>query len=166
VVTVPHVLDTLYKLKKFLKYKGIECKLAAFRVNTVEETSAIDVNYFELVKAVHIGPFIDIEGYIGPADLDVAVCKSNEISNNYLKIRMSSTISLFQNVHMCGFPGTWQSMLLENEQYGVRLSPVWQTGQIAGLMPFNGCLKPYALQTDIMATGGSSGSPIVDPSNG
>ena len=68
---------------------------------------------------------------------------------------------------MCSFAGNWQTMLLRNqENLGIRLSPVWQSGLISGSMPLNGSPKPYALQTDIIATAGCSGSPIVDSTNG
>lgn len=50
--------------------------------------------------------------------------------------------------------------------FGLRFSPIIQVGRIAGFMPTDTAAIPYGLQTDIIGTGGSSGSPIVDTSVG
>ena len=41
----------------------------------------------------------------------------------------------------------------------------FQSGRIAGLRPHDESPKPWGIQTDIVAVGGSSGSPILDPSS-
>jgi hypothetical protein len=46
------------------------------------------------------------------------------------------------------------------------LSPVFQFGRIAGLFPTDDNPNPWGIQTDIIAMGGSSGSPIVNPNSG
>jgi hypothetical protein len=48
----------------------------------------------------------------------------------------------------------------------MRFSPVIQFGHISGFMPTDFSTKPYALQTDIVGTSGSSGSPIIDLETG
>src|SRR5215210_9325989 len=47
----------------------------------------------------------------------------------------------------------------------MRMSPVIQSGRIVSLFPADNSPVPNGFQTDIVGTGGSSGSPIVD-SNG
>jgi hypothetical protein len=37
---------------------------------------------------------------------------------------------------------------------GIRLSPIIQSGRIAGLMPHDESPKPWGIQTDIIAVGG------------
>jgi hypothetical protein len=49
---------------------------------------------------------------------------------------------------------------------GIHLRPIIQYGRIAGLMPDDDSNNPWGIQTDIVAMGGSSGSPIIDPSSG
>jgi hypothetical protein len=49
---------------------------------------------------------------------------------------------------------------------GIHLRPIIQFGRIAGLMPYDDSNNPWGIQTDIVAMGGSSGSPIMDPSSG
>lgn len=46
------------------------------------------------------------------------------------------------------------------------MNPIIQFGHIVGLMPYDESSAPWGIQTDIVAVGGSSGSPIVDPNNG
>ena len=41
-----------------------------------------------------------------------------------------------------------------------------QFGVIAGLLPTDNTQNPYGIQTDIIGTGGSSGSPIIDLNSG
>jgi S1-C subfamily serine protease len=53
-----------------------------------------------------------------------------------------------------------------SKRHGLRLTPLMQFGHISGFLPTDEAWYPYALQTDIIGTGGSSGSPIVDPYDG
>jgi hypothetical protein len=67
---------------------------------------------------------------------------------------------------MCGYPGKKRSMSLRNEEHsGIKLQPVIQRGLVSEVLPINNCNYPYGVQTNIVGTGSSSGSPIVD-SNG
>ena len=45
---------------------------------------------------------------------------------------------------------------------GIRLSPVIQFGRIVSLFPVDNTPVPNGFQTDVIGTGGSSGSAIVD----
>jgi hypothetical protein len=54
----------------------------------------------------------------------------------------------------------------ESKISSTRFSPVLQFGRISGLMPLDVSPDPYGIQTDIIGTGGSSGSPIVDKLDG
>jgi hypothetical protein len=128
----------------------------------------VSMNFHEIVKAIHIGPYLRQQGYSGPVDLDIAIGKCQQcVSDSYLTIKEPDKLTLYDEIAMCGYPGTWQSMLYENQLYaGIRLGPVTQFGRIVGLMPLNESPLPYVMQTDIVSTVGSSGSPIVNRNDG
>jgi hypothetical protein len=54
-------------------------------------------------------------------------------------------------------------MSLKNEEHnGIRLQPIVQSGLISGVLPLKESNYPYGIQTDIVGTSGSSGSPLMD----
>ena len=63
---------------------------------------------------------------------------------------------------MCGYPRGLQSLNFSTAYIGKRLSPVIQFGRVVSLFPVDNSPVPNGLQTDIVGTAGSSGSPIVD----
>jgi hypothetical protein len=65
----------------------------------------------------------------------------------------------------CGFPGGDQSLQLSRNK-GMRFSPTTQFGHLTSLIPFDGVPNPYGIQTDMVATGGSSDFAIVDTKDG
>jgi S1-C subfamily serine protease len=102
------------------------------------------------------------QGYPGPNDLDIAVCKIKIRSGNSPFLLVSETGAVIHDeVVMCGYPGSNESLSIRNGSNGLRFSPIAQVGRIGGLLPADGVDRPYATQTDIVGTNGSSGSPIV-----
>jgi hypothetical protein len=79
-------------------------------------------------------------------------------------------LKLYEEIAMCGYPSGRISLILYKNNHedpiGIRLSPIIQFGRIAGLFPTDENPNPWGIQTDIIAMGGSSGSPIVDPNSG
>jgi S1-C subfamily serine protease len=63
---------------------------------------------------------------------------------------------------MSGYPRGLQSLNFTTAYIGIRLSPVIQFGRIVSLFPADNPPVPNAFQTDIIGTGGSSDSLIVD----
>lgn len=63
---------------------------------------------------------------------------------------------------MCGYPAGNQSLDTFRNYRGLRLSPIIQFGRLTGLMSTDDVNMPWGIQTDIVGTGGSSGSAIVD----
>ncbi|MGH9985994.1 MAG: trypsin-like peptidase domain-containing protein, partial [Nitrososphaeraceae archaeon] len=86
----------------------------------------------------------------------------------YLPIKEPGQLELYHDIAMCGYPSGRLSLILyrNGDGVGMRLNPIIQFGHIAGLMPYDESSAPWGIQTDIVAIGGSSGSPIIDPSNG
>lgn len=74
-------------------------------------------------------------------------------------------VQVYHEICMCGYPSGEYSLAIAR-RYGLRFSPVMQFGRITSLMPIDDIRAPWGLQTDIIGTGGSSGSAIVDPSDG
>jgi hypothetical protein len=168
VMTAHHVLFSLFEASKMiLQEDNINTNLAAFQLVIDVGASQAFLNPFEVKKAARIVPNIKLQEYTAPANLDVGVIECNSSSEHVLKIKKPHRPAINDDVSMCSFTGNWQSMLLRNQEYlGMRLGPVWQSGQVAGLMPINRSPKPYAIQTNIIATAGCSGSPILDSING
>ena len=75
---------------------------------------------------------------------------------------MAKKPELYQPIVMCGYPNPAASLQFErNDISGIRYSPVSQFGHISAFLPVDIHDNPYGIQTDIIGTGGSSGSPIV-----
>jgi S1-C subfamily serine protease len=103
-------------------------------------------------------------------DLDVAVLRpmDKDIKDiPFLQIKNKDTpqVNLYDEVAMCGYPGGKHSLNV-SELLELRLSPIMQFGRISGLLPTDDVDYPYAIQTDIIGTGGSSGSPVIDLNSG
>ena len=93
-----------------------------------------------------------------------------ESVNNLPLVEMKSEeeirkMSTYGEICICSYPGGDQSLDIF-KRYGLRLTPLMQFGHISGFLPTDEAWYPYAIQTDIVGTGGSSGSPIVDPYDG
>ncbi len=74
-------------------------------------------------------------------------------------------LETYSEVCICGYPGGSDSLYIADskKQYSYRFSPMMQFGRISTLIPFDTQTPVKAIQTDIITTGGSSGSPIIDP---
>ena len=104
----------------------------------------------------------------GPRDLDISIIKldvGNDSSLPFLQIKEPSILNLYSEIALCGYPSGESSFSFKGNSTisSTRFSPVMQFGRISGLMPVDVSTNPYAIQTDIIGTAGSSGSPIVDP---
>ena len=66
-------------------------------------------------------------------------------------------------LYLCGYPSGRLSLILYKNGDGeaICLSPIIQSGRIAGMMPHDDSPKRWGILTDIVAVGGSSGSPIL-----
>lgn len=85
-----------------------------------------------------------------------------------MTIKEPGQLELSHDIAMCGYPSGRLSLILYRNEDGVgmHLNPIIQFGHIAGLMPYDESPTPWGIQTDIVAVGGSSGSPIIDPKDG
>ena len=167
-MTAPHVLDSCMHNKQ--RISG-DPKIGFFQV-TVNEGLEVSFKFCEITKALEIGSDINNALYPGPRQLDLVIGMSRcKPVAAHLEIKKPDKMNLSDEVILCGYPGTWQSIYYHKRGMyaGIRLGPVTQTGKIgvsSTKCPLNECPKPYALQTDIVTTRGYSGSPIVDVNDG
>lgn len=103
-------------------------------------------------------------GYVGPLDFDISIAQLEEKKSKPLAfLDLNPTKKdLYQEVAICGYPQGDESFALLYNPSGLKLSPIIQFGHISGFMPYDDADIPYGIQTDIVGTGGSSGSPIVN----
>lgn len=100
--------------------------------------------------------------YAAPHDLDIGFLKIKAKDPvPYLNI-MEKNPELYQEIVICGYPDPSTSLQIkQNKISGIRYSPVSQFGHISAFLPLDSHPNPYGIQTDLIGTGGSSGSPIV-----
>jgi Trypsin-like peptidase domain len=115
-------------------------------------------------------PVKEVKGFTGSVDLDIGIGKLDCHSDNFLHIKEPTQLKLYDEIVICGYPSGRISLVLYRNKHedgmGIHLRPIIQYGRIAGLMPDDDSNNPWGIQTDIVAMGGSSGSPIIDPSSG
>jgi hypothetical protein len=169
IMTAEHVIDGCEKVIESFRREGIPSEIGVFFPTWTE--SELKLNVLHSARDYGIKTFT--ESYPGSPDLDVGLIIPREQGEyeettkiRYLEIRKKpSKLNLYSKVCMCGFPGGAESLRLSS-QFGMRFSPTTQFGYLTSLMPFDEIPRPYGIQTDIMGTGGSSGSAIVDLKDG
>lgn len=169
IVSSAHVFSQGIKYNNYYKEKeGIESVYSAFNITSSGEQ--LQSNTYNIESAIRLPSLTEATGFTGSLDLDLGIGKLDHSSDNFLHIRQPSRLKLYEEIAMCGYPSGRISLILYKNNHedpiGIRLSPIIQLGRIAGLFPTDDNPKPWGIQTDIIAMGGSSGSPIVDPNSG
>jgi len=171
VITASHVIDQCFKLYDIYKRKKEKTEIVAFsseltkseikfHVTPLDPFSEHSLARTKLSKAS--------DGYAGPSDVDIAVGKFLRKQDDlpFIEIKKPEKLNLYDKVAMCGYPSGDQSLDLKRKFSGIRFSPIIQFGRISSLLPTDNSPEPYGIQTDIVGTGGSSGSPIIDLEEG
>jgi hypothetical protein len=163
IMTAQHVLDHSVNWYTFLNRNSKTVEIGAFHVRQSENELNLDFIPFERVST----PSKPYAGeYPGPDDPDIGYAIPNErVSVPYLNFKIGKS-DLYSEVCICGYPAGGQSLDPEKKFRGMRFNPVVQFGHIAGYMASDNSKVPYGVQTDIVGTAGSSGSPIVDLESG
>jgi hypothetical protein len=170
IVSSAHVFSQClrYNTKYKEKNNGLEGMYSAFNITT--KGGQLDLNTYQIRKAIRLPPVKEITGFTGSLDLDIGIGKLDRPSDDFLDIQEPGQLKLYDEIVICGYPSGRVSLVLYRNNYedamGMRLSPIIQFGRVAGLMPSDDSPNPWGIQTDIVAMGGSSGSPIVDPCHG
>jgi hypothetical protein len=141
---------------------------SAFNITT--KGDQLELNTYHIIKAIRLPPVKEVKGFTGSVDLDIGIGKLDCHSDNFLHIKEPTQLKLYDEIVICGYPSGRISLVLYRNKHedgmGIQLRPIIQYGRVAGLMPDDDSNNPWGIQTDIIAMGGSSGSPIIDPSSG
>ncbi len=165
-VSAAHVSESIFTMAKKLKSEGTEVDVRVF-FNEIKGKHARFVGVkvglgYEIKKIEFTAD--DGETILVDADIYVArVLGKDKFS--FLEFNKPTKINVFDSILMCGYPMISESIVLYSEEH-VRWSPVLQKGIISSLLPIDESEKPYGIQTDIIGTGGSSGSPIINANTG
>lgn len=164
-VSAAHVSKKIFEMADIFKAKGIEVDVRVF-LNEIKGEKA----QFVAIK-VGLGyesPSItftkDDETIEVDSDLYVGRILGND-TFPFLKFDEVTKIKILDSVLMCGYPMISESIELHSKDSN-RWSPIIQPGIISSLLPVDESEKPYGIQTDIIGTGGSSGSPIINAETG
>jgi len=161
--TASHVIDELNKKRTALRKQGIECSISAIMIAIKGNGIIIKHRGLSERRRVEIKP---TEKFPAPSNYDVIMCRMvGKESWPYLILAKPRKIELYEKIFVCGYPGGNATFNLADFETGIRLSPQFQTGHVSSVMPIDDVVNPTGIQTDIIGTGGSSGSPIID-SNG
>lgn len=160
VLTAKHVITATINL--LVNYP--EHEVASFYI-TIEQNK-ISVNKLSCKNYALIIPDEDAEYYIQEeVDIALLIPKLNK-NTKFLKIK-KDPVEIYSEICICGYPGGNSSLYIADptKQYTYRFSPMMQFGRISTLIPYDTQYPVKAIQTDIISSGGSSGSPIIDPSD-
>jgi len=170
IVTSAHIFNQCIKYNAHYKEKnnGMEGIYSAFNITTKD--NQLEFNTYHIIKAIRLPPVKEVKGFTGSVDLDIGIGKLDCHSDNFLHIKKATQLKLYDEIVICGYPSGRISLVLYRNKHedgmGIQLRPIIQYGRVAGLMPDDDSNNPWGIQTDIIAMGGSSGSPIIDPSSG
>jgi hypothetical protein len=168
IVSSAHVFSQCLNYNSQYKEKnnGLEGMYSAFSVTTGGDQ--LDLNTYRINESIRLPPVKEVAGFTGSIDLDIGLGKLDRPSESFLPIKQPCQLKLYDEIVMCGYPSGRLSLILDRNEdgAGMRLSPIIQFGHISGLMPYDESPAPWGIQTDIVAIGGSSGSPILDPRSG
>jgi hypothetical protein len=93
----------------------------------------------------------------------VALCrlKDPEPNHDFLEISTRRDYDVFDDIFVCGYPGGEASLNFQYNIANMKTSPIIQHGKISAFLPADNATTKEAITTDIIGTGGSSGSPII-----
>lgn len=168
VMTAAHVLNDCIKIEKTLQQKGKKIETVAVYTITSDTFNKV----MPVILHGRALPSRDpgLPEFPTPEKNDIALAQMKKSDGQYfpfLRIKKPGKIKISDEIAVCGFPRGGHSLsTITTNLTGIRLSPPVQFGHVASLLPFDNAEFPYAIQTDIMGTSGSSGSPIFDPNTG
>lgn len=165
IMTAQHVLDDCLGWYQTLNRKSIKFEFVAFYVRQEGNDLNLDVIPLERISAP--SRTYRHGEYPGPEDPDIGWAIPNQKLNvPYLDFKGDGNSDLYDEICICGYPGGSQSLDPDKKHGGMRFNPVAQFGHIGAYMSTDNSLVPYGVQTDIVGTAGSSGSPILELNTG
>ena len=164
VLTATHVIRDLEKYRDKIKQEGRKAAICTYQTEIENNRLVLISRGVVERRAIAISP---TEKFPTPSNYDAIVCRM--IGNkkySFINIEKPRKLELDEEILVCGYPGGKGTLNLDDFEDGVRVSSVVQTGKISSVMPMDDTVRPTGLITDIIGTGGTSGSPIVEMKNG
>ena len=162
VMTAEHVISNCMQEQANLKAEGIDAKITTLRYAIKDKI--LTYHYRDLIggSGIKTKPINGIEyGW------DVFLAKTVKKGNTpFLKIKKPSKLNVMDEIAMCGYPGGDATLTLEPDPTKLTVGPILQQGRISGLIPHDDLEVTQGIQTDIIGTGGSSGSPLINVEDG
>lgn len=167
-----HVIRKARKIQKINESKNHKSEIVAIN-NHIPDGERLTVEADKIEETLLPSIPSTVQDPTAPVIPDVGIGKVTKGRKKYpfLKIRkvddpIEHKLNIGDQIVLCGYPAGEQSLSFVVDKYiGLRFSAVMQFGHIAALLPFDDAI-PYGIQTDILSTGGSSGSPIVSVETG
>lgn len=164
-VSAAHVSKSIFELANQYKKNGIEVDVRIF-LNKIKKEStdfvAIKTGLGYEIPSMELSK--DGEVFKIDTDLYVGRVRGND-TYSFLNFEEVTKIKILDPILMCGYPMISESIVTKSESRS-RFSPIIQPGIISSLLPVDESQNPYGIQTDIIGTGGSSGSPIINAETG
>lgn len=164
VLTAWHVIEKINEDLGKLREEGKKVELCAVLLHLEKDKAKI----FPRPMSYRYRLQVSIPNFYGSGtDYDVGLGRMlGQYQVPFLKIKKPTSLKIYDEIFVCGYPGGNITFNLNKDKSGVRTSPLIQLGRIAGLMPTDNSAKPWGVETDIIGTSGSSGSPMVETENG
>jgi len=161
-MTASHVVSDCIKKQADLKKERTNTLITTMRY--IPDKNGLLYNYND----IHGGHGIQTNPIDGTRyNWDVFIAKTlAKKPQPFLEIKKPSKFKIMDEIAMCGYPGGSATLNVTSNPTQFTISPVIQLGHISGLMPTDEALVTQGIQTDIIGTGGSSGSPILDTRDG
>jgi len=161
-VTADHVTTAMVETRDYYHGQGIELEYRVFWFENIDD----EHGQLVAIKTEH-GRTVEISipelREFFPNKQDLYLGRISGTSKfPFLDFSKPTKIQVFDEIFMAGYPGGDFSLRTQDQDNGNRFSPVLQYGRIASLLPTDHSKAPFGIHTDIIGTGGSSGSPIVD----
>ncbi len=162
VMSAYHVKQACSERRAIYAQRNVEAKIATFML--VSSADSQLTLKFSIMKDWARTRIPVSEQHAGMPDIDITVGRPLEQADGlpYLEIKEPHKPEVFERLAMCGYPAGRYSFDYGGEIAGIRFSSVLQVGRIAALMPYDDAPEPCGIQTDIVGTAGSSGSPLID----
>lgn len=164
IISAQHVLQGCQEYDHQLFHQGKSSEVVIHRVSYIEKDHwRFEINVLDEFISIMTDPTQKF--LTSPKTIDVGLAKIQTPTEEYPTLEMANPDKLCvgDEIIMCGYPMTPLTFSFKRDEYsGMRFSPIMQFGHISTLMPFDEIDHPYGLQTDIVGTGGSSGSPLLN----
>jgi len=164
-LTATHVLTGLEK--KRTEFATLEDNEKRIQTNLAVISYIPRKNRIYSLITNPIKQWVPFELEMEKLDFDIALGWpiEKEIDHPFLKISQRTNFSPLESITMCGYPGGSTTLNPYGTVIDLSLSPAVQEGKISSLMPGNDADTHQGILLDILSTGGSSGSPIIDSEN-